>query len=96
VCKVTYRRRRFRAGATLSRFVARDIRRDVEVVDASDVQQGFVVARVRTWNVLYASKGIASKPEFSEPRRLSLANMWDWNGASWGGPVHDEESKPKA
>jgi hypothetical protein len=95
-CKVAYRRRRFRAGAALTRFVARDIRRDVVVVDASDVPQGFVVAKVRTWNVLYASKGIAPKPEFSEPTRLNLSDLWDWKGALWGGPVPDEESKKKA
>ena len=95
-CRLAYRRRRLLVGATLSRFVAKDIRRDVEVVDAAEVDKGFVSARTRTWNVLYASKRLAPKPDFGEPQRVSIQNLWDWKGPSWGGPVPDEEAKSKA
>jgi len=91
-CRLNFRRRRFRVGITLSRFIAKDVRREVEVVDASEVDQGFVNARIRTWNVLYASKGVSPMPKFSEPKRVSIKSMWAWNGAPWGGPVNEEKS----
>jgi hypothetical protein len=89
--RLKYRRRRFRTGATLCRFIAPDVRRDVEVVDASELEQGFVSARVRTWNILYAAKGITPMPDFSEPRRIRIAKLWEWKGSPWGGPIPDEE-----
>jgi len=95
-CGRNFRRRRFRVGVTLSHFVARDIRRDVKIVDASEVDQGFVNARVRTWNVLYASNGIAPVPNFGDPERIRIKNMWDWQGPTWGGPVPHEGPKSKA
>jgi len=94
--RVFYRRKRFRRGATLTRFVARDIRRDVQIVDASEVDQGFVCARARTWNVLYASKGITAVPAYGEARLVNIERIWEWNGPSWGGPVADEETTSKA
>ncbi len=77
-----------------SRFIAKDIRRDVEIVDASEIRQGFILARVRTWNVLYASKGLAPEPVFSSPQRVSVEDLWQWNGPPWGGPVADEKPPP--
>jgi hypothetical protein len=83
------RRKRYRVGATIVLWPAKDIRRDIEVVEASEVDEGFVTARVRTWNVLYATKGV-SIPEFSEPRRLKIDELLGWKGAPWGGPVPPE------
>ena len=57
-------RRRFREGRTLSRFVARDVRREILIVSAARLDDGFIMGRVRTTNVLYVSKGLASEPEF--------------------------------
>jgi hypothetical protein len=84
-------RRRYRPGAQVSRFVARDIRRDVEIVDASEVDGGFVTARVRTWNVLYVARGLAPIPQLGPPQRLPIADLWRWDGAPWGGPVPDDD-----
>lgn len=86
-CRLALRRRRYRAGATLTRFVAKDIRRDVEVVDATDLEIGFIAVRVRTWNVFYVANGRAAKPDFSPPQWISLYRLWAWKGAQWGGPV---------
>jgi hypothetical protein len=84
------RRRKYRRGAQLTRFIARDIRRDVEIVDDSEVDDGFVVARIRTWNGLYAIKlGHAAEP-FRAARRIAVAELWKWTGHVWGGPVPDE------
>jgi hypothetical protein len=85
------RRRRFKNGRQLTRFLVPDIRRDVEVVDASEVESGFVTAKVRTWNVLYVSRGFATVPEYGPPRRLAIEDLWHWDGASWGGPVPDDD-----
>ncbi len=85
------RRRRFKQGSQLTRFLVPDIRRDVEVVDASEVESGFVTARVRTWNVLYVSRGFAPVPEYGPPRRLAIEDLWHWDGASWDGPVPDDD-----
>jgi hypothetical protein len=92
--RLSHREAAYRAGATLSRFIAPDIRREVEIVDASEVEQGFVSARVRTWNVLYAVKGITPAPEFGEPERVRIDSLWHWEGARWGGPVPHEIPKP--
>jgi hypothetical protein len=74
------RRRLYREGATISQFIAKDVRRDVEVLDASEVDSGVIVARVRTWNLLYAARKLVPKPELSEPRRVAIETLWDWNG----------------
>lgn len=71
-----FRRRKYTAGAQVSRFLAPDIRRDVEIVDASEVNAGFVTARIRTWNVLYAAKGLGGTPDFEGPRRIAIRDLW--------------------
>ena len=88
-----HRKRTYRAGATLSRFIAPDIRREIEIVDAAEIDAGIVIARVRTWNILYAIKGLVAEPPYSEPAPLHIDAAWEWKGASWGGPVPDEEPK---
>lgn len=70
------RRRKYTAGARLSQFLAPDIRRDVEIVEASELDEGYVSARIRTWNVLYAAKGLAAVPEFEAPRRVAITDLW--------------------
>ncbi len=80
-----FRRRRFREGRTLSQFVARDVRRDIQIVSAARIDEGFITARVRTLNVLYASKGLTARPEFESEREVRLDEIWKWTGKSWGG-----------
>jgi hypothetical protein len=80
-----FRQRRFREGRTLSRFIAPDVRRDIQIVSAARIDDGFITARVRTSNVLYVSKGLTSKPEFEPPREMRLDEIWTWTGKSWGG-----------
>lgn len=53
----THLRRLYRSGRLVIRFIAPNIRRDVEVLDASRVYDGLLLVRQRTWNVLYASHG---------------------------------------
>jgi hypothetical protein len=90
------RRKKYRVGALFTRFVACDIRRDIKIVDASEVEDGLVTVTSRTWNVLYADKGIVPKPEFGEPERVAIEKPWEWKGPSWGGPVLEREPKDKA
>lgn len=80
-----FRRRRFREGRTLSQFVARDVRRDIQIVSAARIDEGFITVRVRTSNVLYVSKGLTDKPEFESPREMRLDEIWKWTGKSLGG-----------
>ena len=79
------RRRTFREGKIVSRFIARDVRRDVLVVSAARVDEGIITGRVRTTNVLYVSKGLVPEPEFETARELHINEMWHWTGKSWGG-----------
>ncbi len=88
--KCWYCRRKYRVGTTLSRFLAPDIRRDVQVLDASQLDDGFITVKVRTWNVLYALNGIDEEPAFGEPVCVSLDSLWTWSGESWGGPIPPE------
>ena len=94
-CRLKLQRKRFRVGATFSHFIAKDIRRKVEVVDASEISQGFVTAKIRTWNVLYAIKGIVPQPNFGHPRRIRIDDLWDWDGPVWGGPVPPKDPVSK-
>lgn len=79
------RRRRFQEGKIVSRFIARDVRRDILVVSASRIDEGVLTGRVRTTNVLYLSRGLVDQPEFGPLQELRLDEMWHWTGQSWGG-----------
>jgi len=87
-----WRRRKWRNGAVLKRLVARDVRREIRVIDASDVADGFVVASIRTASILYESKGF-KQADFGPPVRVEIAKAWDWHGQSWGGNPDDPEGR---
>jgi hypothetical protein len=80
-----FRRRIYREGRTLSRFIACDIRRDVQVISAARIDGGTITGRVRTINVLYVYHGVIQEPEFGPAEELSINELWDWTGQSWGG-----------
>jgi hypothetical protein len=86
-----FRRRKYTAGARLTQFLAPDVRRDVEIVEASELEEGYVSARIRTWNVLYAANGMAAVPEFEAPRRVAITDLWKWTGQRWGGPIPNDD-----
>jgi hypothetical protein len=88
-----YWRWRYTPGKTISRFIACDIRRDVEIVDAALIASGVITARTRTWNVLYTIKGLAPQPAFGDIRAIAIADLWKWSGESWGGPVPPSTDK---
>jgi hypothetical protein len=79
------RRRRFREGRTLSRFIACDVRRDIVIVSTARLEEGIITGRVRTTNVLYVAKGLVPQPEFEPPTELQIREMWNWTGKRWGG-----------
>ena len=79
------RRRWYREGRTLSRFIACDIRRDILIVSAARVDEGIITGRVRTTNLLYRSHGLVPEPEFEPARELRIAEIWHWTGQPWGG-----------
>lgn len=80
-----YLRRTFREHKVLSRFIARDVRRDILVVSTARIEAGIVEGRMRTTNVLYLSQGLVAEPEFEPARDLRIDEMWHWTGESWGG-----------
>jgi hypothetical protein len=77
----------YRPGTTVTQFIAYDIRRDVEVVDVSKMNDGIITARTRTWNVLYHFSKIQPQPDFGPVREIEIERLWDWSGELWGGPV---------
>ena len=79
------RRRTYREGRTISRFIACDIRRDILIISTAQINEGIITGRVRTTNVLYLSRGLIKKPEFDSPTELHLKTMWNWTGQPWGG-----------
>ena len=83
-------RRTYQEGKQLSRFVAIDIKREIQVIDTAKLAQGILTVRTRTWNLLYAGRGIAKKPDFGPAQEIEIAKLWQWNGPSWGGPVPAE------
>ena len=85
--RLWHRRRTYLRGKTITRFVAPDVRRDVEVIGVSKIQDGMITARTCTWNVLYHARSLQQKPGFGEVREIELNKLWEWPGNSWGGPV---------
>lgn len=86
-----YRRWVYRPGRVVSRFLAKDVRRDVLVVDTSEIDSDQITVRVRTWNVLHTVRGLSPLPPFGEARTVAISDLWTWSGQSWGGPVPEEE-----
>jgi hypothetical protein len=87
-----HRHRTYRAGRILCRFVAKDVRREIEVIDAARITVGVITARTRTWNLLHVRTGLVSKPDFKAAREVRINDLWKWNGQPWGGPVLDPET----
>ena len=85
--QIKFWKRKYCEGKIISQFVARDIRREVEVIDSSTIEDGYILAKVRTWNTLHEIKGIEKKPEFGEVERLHVKDLWNWTGQTWGGQV---------
>jgi hypothetical protein len=77
----------------VSRFIACDILRDVEVIDASRIERGVITARTRTWNLLYATYNVQPQPGFGDVREIRIADLWAWPGEDWGGPVPESIDK---
>lgn len=80
-----FRRYWYREGRTLSRFIAKDVRREILIVSASKIEEGVIIGRVRTTNLLYVFSGMVPEPEFGPARELRINEMWHWTGKSWGG-----------
>ena len=79
------RRKVYKPGRVLSGFVARDVRRDIKIVSIDKLDDGLILAQVRTNNVLYLSKRLMQQQDFSEPTMIDIATMWKWSGKPWGG-----------
>ncbi len=75
----------FTDGRVLSRFIAKDVQREVRIVGVDEIDSGFVIAQIRTTNILYLSHKLTQQEPFGPPERLSLDDIWNWTGQSWGG-----------
>ena len=75
----------YREGRIVSRFIARDVQREVLVVSVAELDDGVITARIRTTNLLYETAGLVEKSDFSPPERVPIDRLWNWSGASWGG-----------
>ena len=80
-----FRSRKYREGRTISRFIARDVRRDILILPAARIDEGIITGRVRMTNVLYVSRGLFPEPEFEPAGELRIIQLWHWTGKSWGG-----------
>jgi hypothetical protein len=73
-----HRRRQYRPGRVVSRFLAPDVRRDIQVMDASGIDAGLLTVRIRTSNALYAiyvfsgKESCCGKSHRAPIRRLTL------------------------
>ena len=80
-----FRRRTYREGRMLSRMVAKDVRREILIVSAKRIDEGIIVGRVRTTNVLYVSNGLVAESEFEPEQESQIDKLWVWTGKPWGG-----------
>lgn len=70
------RRRKFREGRAISRFIARDVRRDIVVISAARIDEGIITGRIRTVNVLYVIRHVVPEPDFEPPTELRIEDLW--------------------
>ena len=75
----------FHSGKPLSRFIARDVRREILVVNIDEIESGYILAKVRTNNLLYLSKQLTAEKQFGEAEQIPIEGIWNWTGQSWGG-----------
>lgn len=75
----------YREGRTLSRFIAKDVVREVMVISVAEIDEGFITARVKTTNILYLAGEYILPPSFGPPERICIDQVWHWTGQSWGG-----------
>jgi len=83
--RMNHIRAAFESGEPISRFIAKDVRRQILIVGIDEIDSGFVVARTKTDNLLYASKNLAPETEFGGPERIQIDRIWEWTGNPWGG-----------
>ncbi|MEM6553618.1 MAG: hypothetical protein AAF750_15990 [Planctomycetota bacterium] len=69
-------RRKFRTGAELTSWLAPDLRRDVLVVDNSELAAGIVTVRMRTCCVYTAAKRSLGPPPFGDAMRVKVDVIW--------------------
>ena len=80
------RRWKYRPGRTLTKSIARDVRRDVRIVSADRIASGFITCKsIGTSNVLSVSSGLVGEVELESPQKIHIDNLWDWTGQTWGG-----------
>jgi hypothetical protein len=79
------RRRHYREGRKVSRFIAKDVRREIIIISTSRIDEGILTVCVRTINVLYLARGFVELPKFDPPVDLHISELWHWRGRDWGG-----------
>ena len=75
----------FNEGRTLRRFVAKDVRREIQIVSIDKIEAGFIVVKTRTNNILYLKNKLVQEESFGEPQRMAIDKLWAWTGEGWGG-----------
>lgn len=80
-----YRRLIYRKGKVVSRFIARDVKRCVLVESTEEIDAGFIVCRIRTYNLLYNRFRVTDEEDFGSPKRIAISKIWRWTGKPWGG-----------
>ena len=83
--KLMFWKMKYRQNAVISHFIARDVRRDVKIINVEKIDDGIVTAQIRTNNILYTSKGLMGESDYGDPQEYSIDHLWKWSGASWGG-----------
>lgn len=80
-----WRRIIYRPGGTLSRFIAKDVRREVLVVSTDELGDGIITVQIRTTNILYRSADLVAAEQFGDAVRIPISTLWKWTGKPWGG-----------
>jgi hypothetical protein len=71
--------------ARLTSLVARDVRREIEIVEVSELAPGQERARIRVSSLLSESTDTAAVPAFEAPRRVAITDLWTGTGQRRGG-----------
>ncbi len=71
-----YLQQRYKKGKSISKFIAHDLRKDIFVVDNSEIVTGYLTIKERIFDVRMLKKHDFQVPQFSLPKKIKIRKIW--------------------
>ena len=83
--KIWFLKQGYKEGAEISRFIACDVRRTINIISNEKIDDGLITICVKTNNLLYIYKKLAKESDYGHPVEIQVSDIWNWTGKDWGG-----------